>query len=84
MPSVTTLSSGKRADEIDMDDDEGWEEMPVIRNDDPKLELDEEDQKKYHYVAPKPAAEPSGVVGNATGNLIDFDVHGNEWRSSRI
>lgn len=61
------------------DDDDGWQDMPVIRHDDFANGLDEEDQKKYHYVAPARARD--GPKGNATGNLIDFDDHGNEWRS---
>lgn len=67
----------------DDSDDEGWEEMPIIRNVDMGLALDEEDQKKYHYVQPevKDPIGDDGAMGNATGNLIDFDIHGNEWRS---
>jgi hypothetical protein len=61
------------------DDDDGWQDMPVIRQDDFANGLDEEDQKKYHYVAPSKSRD--GPMGNATGNLIDFDDHGNEWRS---
>jgi hypothetical protein len=61
------------------DDDDGWQDMPVIRSDDFANGLDEEDQKKYKYVAPSKALD--GPKGNATGNLIDFDDHGNEWRS---
>lgn len=65
------------------EDDDGWEDMPIIRNIDMGLSLDEEDQKKYHYVLPNTneAAGDDGAMGNATGNLIDFDIHGNEWRS---
>jgi len=62
-----------------LDDDDGWQDMPVIRQDDFANGLDEEDQKKYHYVAPSKAL--GGPKGNATGNLIDFDDYGNEWRS---
>ena len=61
------------------DDDDGWQDMPVIRQDDFANGLDEEDQKKYHYVSPSKSLD--GPKGNATGNLIDFDDHGNEWRS---
>ncbi|CAK5280768.1 unnamed protein product [Mycena citricolor] len=63
--------------DFDDDDEDGWEDMPVIREDTDATELDEEDQKKYHYM---PSAKPSSSV-NATGNLIDFDDSGNEWRS---
>ena len=71
----------------DDDDDEGWVDMPIIRNDGLGLALDEEDQKKYHYIAPavkSNALDAAGTtLGNATGNLIDFDVHGNEWRAKQ-
>ncbi|KDQ15761.1 hypothetical protein BOTBODRAFT_31653 [Botryobasidium botryosum FD-172 SS1] len=68
-------------DPFDFDEDDGWQDMPVIREDN-LLGLDEEDQKKYHYVAPaaKTVADPA-ALGNATGNLIDFDDSGNEWRA---
>ena len=62
---------------FDDDDEEGWQEMPVIRDEDIFTSgLDEEDRKKYHYVAPAHAKQT-----NATGNLIDFDDSGQEWRS---
>jgi hypothetical protein len=54
--------------------------MPVVRDGDEfKNGLDEEDQKKYHY-QPKPVGSGPGGAGNATGNLIDFDETGAEWR----
>lgn len=59
------------------DDDEGWQDMPVVREDEFGGGLDEEDQKKYHYV---PSAK-GAKAANATGNLIDFDDKGNDWRS---
>ncbi|KAF7347241.1 DUF726-domain-containing protein [Mycena venus] len=59
------------------DDDEGWEDMPVVREDTFASGLDEEDQKKYKYV---PSAKGASAV-NATGNLIDFDDGGYEWRA---
>ncbi|KAJ7508433.1 hypothetical protein B0H11DRAFT_27890 [Mycena galericulata] len=59
------------------DDDEGWEDMPVVREDEFASGLDEEDQKKYHYT---PSAKGATAV-NATGNLIDVDDSGYEWRS---
>ncbi|KAJ7726383.1 hypothetical protein B0H16DRAFT_1332189 [Mycena metata] len=63
---------------FDLDDDEeGWEDMPVVREDKDASGLDEEDQKKYHYT---PSAKGASAV-NATGNLIDFDDGGYEWRS---
>lgn len=67
----------------DVDHDEGdWQEMPVVKEDDFVSGLDEEDQRKYHY-APKKAVSHahSHSGGNATGNLIDFDDQGAEWRS---
>ncbi|CAL1694697.1 unnamed protein product [Somion occarium] len=63
------------------DDDEGWQDMPVVRESDEFANgLDEEDQKKYHYV---PSAKKVSSTGasNATGNLLDIDFRGNEWRS---
>ncbi|KAH7926855.1 DUF726-domain-containing protein [Leucogyrophana mollusca] len=64
---------------FDDDDDEGgWQEMPVVKEDEFASGLDEEDQKKYHYV---PSAKKTTGIGNATGNLIDFDEEGVEWRS---
>jgi hypothetical protein len=64
------------------DDDEGWQDMPVIRDSDPSASgFDEEDAKKYHYVAPaKKAATAAGGGGNATGTLLDYDDEGAEWR----
>ncbi|KAI6104518.1 hypothetical protein EDD16DRAFT_1749867 [Pisolithus croceorrhizus] len=62
------------------EDDEGWQDMPVVKEDDPACALDEEDQKKYHYVQPE-KKNATGTTGNAIGNLIDFDDTGVEWRS---
>lgn len=67
------------APEIDLfdDDDDGWEDMPIVRDNDPAASgLDEEDKKKYHYVAP---AKKAGM-GNATGTTFDVDDYGAEWR----
>jgi hypothetical protein len=61
----------------DEDDEEGWQDMPVVREDEFASGLDKEDQKKYHYV---PSAKGTSAA-NATGNLIDVDDRGNEWRS---
>ncbi|KAM6498952.1 Protein of unknown function (DUF726) domain containing protein [Amanita muscaria] len=60
------------------DDDEGWQDMPVIREDNFANGLDEEDRKKFHYVTP--SNETKRTAANATGNLIDFDEIGQEWR----
>ncbi|KAF5385181.1 hypothetical protein D9615_000938 [Tricholomella constricta] len=62
---------------FDDDDDEGWQDMPIVREDEFASGLDEEDQKKYHY---QPSAKGTSAA-NATGNLIDVDDYGNEWRS---
>ncbi|KAG5638928.1 hypothetical protein H0H81_008697 [Sphagnurus paluster] len=62
---------------FDDDDDEGWQDMPIVREDEFASGLDEEDQKKYHYT---PSAKAASAA-NATGNLIDVDDYGNEWRS---
>lgn len=67
----------------DADDGEGdWQEMPIVKEDDFVSGLDEEDQRKYHYV-PKKAVSHAHTHsgGNATGNLIDVDGQGTQWRS---
>ena len=51
--------------------------MPIVREDTSHCDLDEEDRKKYHYQTSAKGA----TAANATGNLIDFDEEGNEWRS---
>jgi hypothetical protein len=61
----------------DLSDDEGWQDMPIVREDTSLCDLDEEDRKKYHYQTSAKGA----TAANATGNLIDFDDEGNEWRS---
>jgi hypothetical protein len=62
------------------DDDEGWQDMPVVREDEFAGGLDEEDQKKYHYV---PSAK-GAKAANATGDLLDVDDLGNDWRSKVV
>jgi len=64
-------------DIFDDDDDDGWQDMPVVREDTSASGLDEEDLKKYHYQT----SAKSKTAANATGNLIDVDDLGNEWRS---
>lgn len=59
------------------DDDDGWQDMPIVREDKFATGLDEEDQKKYRY---QPSTKGK-TAANATGNLIDIDDLGNEWRS---
>jgi hypothetical protein len=61
------------------DDDEGWEDMPVVKHDIEASGFDEEDARKYHYRAPVKASE--GV--NARGDLLVVDDYGTEWRSKR-
>lgn len=64
------------------DDDDGWQDMPVVRENDETSGLDEEDRKKYHYKAPeKKDDEAASGAGNATGNVLDVDYRGNEWRA---
>ncbi|KAF8079293.1 hypothetical protein FPV67DRAFT_1691982 [Lyophyllum atratum] len=72
---ITPISPS--ANPFDDDDDEGWQDMPIVREDEFASGLDEEDQKKYHYA---PSAKGASAA-NATGNLIDVDDFGNEWRS---
>lgn len=62
------------------DDDDGWQDMPIVRSDDIAGGLDEEDRRKYHY---KPQEKKDDIAGpsNATGNLLDIDYHGDEWRA---
>jgi hypothetical protein len=63
------------------DDDDGWQEMPVVREDNLNTDLDEEDRKKYHYQAPSTSGRDKTAPTNATGNLIDVDDRGFDWRS---
>ncbi|KJA28393.1 hypothetical protein HYPSUDRAFT_62024 [Hypholoma sublateritium FD-334 SS-4] len=72
-----SVSSFPASKDIFDDDDDGWQDMPVIREDNLASGLDEEDQKKYHYQSSAKAS----TAANATGNLIDVDDLGNEWRS---
>lgn len=61
------------------DDDDGWQDMPIVRDDDTANGLDEEDQKKYHY---RPSVKKDvGTSSNATGNVLDVDYMGDEWRA---
>ncbi|EKM61759.1 uncharacterized protein PHACADRAFT_180814 [Phanerochaete carnosa HHB-10118-sp] len=61
------------------DDDDGWQDMPIIRGDDIANGLDEEDQRKYHYKPPE--NKDTGKISNATGNVLDVDYRGDEWRA---
>lgn len=85
MPIVAPPKIAPIEPDIFEDDDEGWQDMPIVREDDfaNVNGLDDEDKRKYHYVASSKKDE-SGVAaatGNATGQLLDFDYRGNEWRA---
>ncbi|KAI0640135.1 DUF726-domain-containing protein [Trametes polyzona] len=84
MPVVSAPPIAPIEPDVFDDDDEGWQDMPVVRNDDDvALGLDEEDQKKYHYMPPpkKGTSDAATGAGNATGNVLDVDYEGNEWRA---
>ncbi|KAI9566391.1 hypothetical protein HD554DRAFT_2278274 [Boletus coccyginus] len=81
MPTPNNPFSFSSHDDGD-DDEGGWEEMPVVKEDEFAGGLDDEDQQKYHYVPKKTGSHAhSHSSGNATGNLIDFDDLGTQWRS---
>ncbi|KAF5343452.1 hypothetical protein D9758_011825 [Tetrapyrgos nigripes] len=80
MPPSSSKTSAPPPSNIFDDDDDGWEDMPVVREDELRGGLDEEDQKKYHYQPQASSSRKTNTV-NATGNLIDFDDWGTEWRS---
>lgn len=70
------------APDIFDDDDDGWQDMPVVRASDEFANgLDEEDQKKYHYVPTAKKDSSTAGTSNATGNVLDVDYRGNEWRA---
>lgn len=88
MPTASTSLKDQHASLFDDDDDEGWEDMPVVRESDEFANgLDEEDQKKYRYVPQakkdpsKSAVAGSGTTANATGEIMDVDYRGDQWRS---
>ncbi|WVR03918.1 hypothetical protein IAU60_000917 [Kwoniella sp. DSM 27419] len=64
----------------DVDDDDGWQDMPVVRSEDNPLGLDEEDQRKFHYRAPDRLDDASdrdratGTGGNATGTHLEVEA----------
>lgn len=79
---ASTKPIGSEPTLFDADDDEGWEDMPIVRESDEFADgLDEEDQKKYHYVPQAKKDGAAGGAGNATGGLLDIDFKGNEWRT---
>ncbi len=68
----------------DLLDDEGWEDMPVVREDEfagVAGGLDQEDQRRDHYNHQTKKDSDHGGVSNAAGALLDFDYQGNKWRS---
>ncbi|KZV74103.1 DUF726-domain-containing protein [Peniophora sp. CONT] len=67
---------------FDLDDDEGWEDMPVVRQDEFAGGLDDEDQKKYHYKPQDKREDVSKGSGNALGEVLDVDAFGKEWRAN--
>ncbi|KAI8990645.1 DUF726-domain-containing protein [Trametes punicea] len=82
MPVVSAPPIAPIEPDIFDDDEEGWQEMPVVREDDDfALGLDEEDQKKYHYMPHPKKESSSGGAGNAIGDVLDVDFQGNEWRA---
>ncbi|POW00214.1 hypothetical protein PSHT_13161 [Puccinia striiformis] len=70
------------------DDEDEWQEMPVIRPDDSAY--DEEDKKRFRYIPPNrvtPNSPESKIIGtqsNATGNLLELSeaaaARGEDWR----
>ncbi|EIW66799.1 hypothetical protein TREMEDRAFT_70052 [Tremella mesenterica DSM 1558] len=67
----------------DIDDDDGWQDMPVVRSDDNPFGLDTDDQKRYHYRPParldastsSPSSTPIiGSTSNATGAHLEVDA----------
>ncbi|KAI0033809.1 hypothetical protein K488DRAFT_46852 [Vararia minispora EC-137] len=75
--------SAKQGASFDLDDDDGWEDMPVVRDSDEFAGgLDEEDQKKYHYQPQAKRDGPARGGGNATGERLDVDAFGQEWRTN--
>ncbi|KAI0275222.1 hypothetical protein BC834DRAFT_965640 [Gloeopeniophorella convolvens] len=70
---------------FDPDDDEGWEDMPIVRETGEFAGvaggLDEEDQKKYRYTPQVKKEDNATGASNATGAILDVDYEGSEWRS---
>ncbi|WVQ78738.1 hypothetical protein IAT38_000825 [Cryptococcus sp. DSM 104549] len=65
----------------DFEDDDGWQDMPVVRSDDNPFGLDEEDQKRYHYRPPArlddsagPSDHGAAGAGNATGTHLELEA----------
>lgn len=89
MPNILSpqwATTSMLADDID-DDDDDWQEMPVIRSD--TTDLDDEDKKKFRYLAPEVRLSQSTPTtrnfgSNATGQLLDLSEaaasRGEDWR----
>lgn len=77
---ATTMKIAPIEPSVFDDDDDGWQDMPIIRGDDIADGLDEEDQKKYHY-RPQEKKENDTGTSNATGNVLEHDFYGEEWRA---
>ncbi|MBW0467606.1 hypothetical protein O181_007321 [Austropuccinia psidii MF-1] len=70
------------------DDDDDWQEMPVIRSE--NSVYDEEDQKKFRYFPPQArlnvgsSSQLTSTPSNATGKLLDLSEaaasRGEDWR----
>ncbi|KAL1410336.1 hypothetical protein Q8F55_004344 [Vanrija albida] len=73
-PQVAPPSSSQWAD---LDDDDGWQDMPVVRSDDFTSEFDAIDDKKYHFKPPArldPEDEPgTTTTSNATGQHLEVE-----------
>ncbi|OAV87289.1 hypothetical protein PTTG_09279 [Puccinia triticina 1-1 BBBD Race 1] len=85
MAPTTTLKTNNVKTETD--DDDEWQEMPVIRPDDSAY--DDEDKKKFRYIPPKRATASSPEretvpSSNAIGKLLDLSEaaasRGEDWR----
>jgi hypothetical protein len=59
MPAVIAPHGTSHTDAKNIweDDDDGWQEMEIVRTEGPINGMDEEDQKKYKYVAPQQRGE---------------------------
>jgi len=79
---MSSAFASHAAPSLDADDDDGWEDMPVVRETDEFANgLDEEDQKKYRYVPQAKKDPATTTAGNATGEVLDVDFEGHEWRA---
>ncbi|KAH7104858.1 DUF726-domain-containing protein [Auriculariales sp. MPI-PUGE-AT-0066] len=77
MPLAPPPPKAKQNDPLWDDEDEGWQDMPVVRVEEFVSDLDAVDREKYHY---KQEKDDKRAV-NATGKVLDVDERGNEWRA---